>query len=483
MMAHILAKDLREAVLQAAMSGELTEQSEYDSNVLLLLKQIKSIKEEKYKNKEIKKDNSLTEIKESEYPFDIPNNWAWTKLLNVCLEIGDIDHNMPKTQTKGIPFLSAKDLLDDNSINLNNNVKHISISDYNRLSKKMAPRKGDIIFSRIGSLGKIAVVDTNEKFLVSYSCCIIRPIGVDLNYLKYYLMSPEIQEYIYVAKTGIGVPDLGMKTIKNFYIPVPPIEEQTRIVAKVDELMAKIDEYEKLEKELTELKEKFPGEMRDAVLQAAMKGGITNHLLTDSKLKIAEDSIGSEYDVYDLPDAWQYNAFSSICMISTGLTFKKQDQCKKADESIRVLRGGNINDNFTYGLYDNDVYVSYRDKYTNLEPNDIITPAVTSMEKMCKVAYIDKYMKNTAAGGFVYVLKTLDKNILDPKFLMYYFSSPLNRLNCKVNIHKSGQAFYNLKKSGLINQPIPIPPIEEQQRIVEKLEKLLPMCDELANLC
>ena len=86
-------------------------------------------------------------------------------------------------------------------------------------------------------------------------------------------------------------------------------------------------------------------------------------------------------------------------------------------------------------------------------------------------------MPKVTAGGFVYIIRCLDSSIIDPKYLMYFIASAFNKEQCKPNIHKSGQAFYNLKKSGFIEQPICVPPLAEQKRIVAKIEELLPLID------
>lgn len=234
--------DIKASLLQYAMQGKLTKQLPEDGDAEDLLEEIKAKKEKLITESKIKKQKPLAPIKDDEIPFSIPENWKWVRLLDICEQIGDIDHNMPKATSKdGIPFLSAKDICDDFSLNFNKDVKEISIEDYERLGRKMKPQKNDIIFSRIGSLGKTAVVDTDKKFLVSYSCCIMRPITIDLKFFAYYLICPIIQSHIMVAKTGIGVPDLGMGEIKACLMPLPPIAEQKRIVERLEKLMQNIN--------------------------------------------------------------------------------------------------------------------------------------------------------------------------------------------------------------------------------------------------
>ena len=182
----------------------------------------------------------MPEITEDEIPFEIPGSWKWVRLREICSLIGDIDHNMPKgvNPKEGKLFLSAKDLLDDGTINYTKDVKYISIDDFERLSKKAKPQYNDIIYSRIGAaLGKARVVEENIEFLVSYSCCVIRPIGIDVNFLRYYLESPFIMAHSILARQSIGVPDLGMGEIKHYIIALPPLLEQKRIVAKLEQML------------------------------------------------------------------------------------------------------------------------------------------------------------------------------------------------------------------------------------------------------
>lgn len=169
--------------------------------------------------------------------------------------------------------------------------------------------------------------------------------------------------------------------------------------------------------------------------------------------------------------------------VRTGLAFNKDDKITSEQDGIRVFRGGNIFDNFNYKILPDDIFVKkdvYEAKCDFLKEGDIITPSVTSMEKMCKAALIDKDLPDTVAGGFVFQIRVLDTNIILPKYALYYLSSEYHKTQCKPNIKKSGQAFYNLRKTGFEKQPFIIPPIEEQQRIVDILDKLLPLCDELA---
>lgn len=232
--------DMQKSILQMAIQGKLVEQRPEEGTGEELFRQIQAEKQALIKSGKIKKEKPLPEIAEDEIPFEIPESWKWCRLYDLCSLIGDIDHNMPKAVSpeEGVLFLSAKDLLDDGTINYTRDVKYISEDDFIRLSRKALPRRNDIIYSRIGAaLGKARVVESDVRFLVSYSCCTIRPIDVDAYYLRYYLESPLILQHSYDARQSTGVPDLGMGEIKKYIVALPPLAEQKRIVARLEELL------------------------------------------------------------------------------------------------------------------------------------------------------------------------------------------------------------------------------------------------------
>ncbi len=168
----------------------------------------------------------------------VPEHWRITRLGWVTAEINDINHEMPASVETGVPFLSAKDLLDDGTLNFTDNIKLIGEDDYVRLSRKVRPRRNDIIYSRIGAcLGKARIVETDERFLVSYSCCVVRVSEsiADARFLRHLLDGEMVLTEATMRTQGIGVPDLGLREISRFPVPVPPIEEQRSIAKFLDQ--------------------------------------------------------------------------------------------------------------------------------------------------------------------------------------------------------------------------------------------------------
>ncbi|MBD2538660.1 restriction endonuclease subunit S [Coleofasciculus sp. FACHB-SPT36] len=194
-----------------------------------------------------------------EWLGEIPEHWSINKLGRLTEEINDINHEMPVAVDQGIPFLSAKDLLDDGTLNFEKDIKKISEEDFIRLSKKICPKRNDIIYSRIGAcLGKARIVEVDIQFLVSYSCCVIRLRQelADPRFFKYFLDSELILSEARLRTQGIGVPDLGLKQISKFTISVPPILEQIEIAEYLNRKTAQIKQQKsKVEKAIELLKE------------------------------------------------------------------------------------------------------------------------------------------------------------------------------------------------------------------------------------
>jgi len=239
-------ESLRQTILQLAVMGRLVPQDPSDLPASELLKKIQAEKQRLNAEGKIRKTKALPPIEVNGEPHEVPSGWRWVRLNEICMKIADTDHKMPKAVESGeYPYVSARDLLDDGTIDIAG-AKRISEEDFDRLGRKVVPRRHDIVYSRIGTVGKARLVATNEPFLASYSCCVIRPIQAAIveQLLVYLLESALVLDQARTGATGIGVPDLGLNTIRSFMIPLAPLAEQKRIVAKVDQLMTLCDDLE-----------------------------------------------------------------------------------------------------------------------------------------------------------------------------------------------------------------------------------------------
>ena len=208
-----------------------------------------------------------------EWLGEVPGHWEMTRLGWICSEINDINHVMPVAVENGVPFLSAKDLLDDGTLNFTTDIKMISEDDFATLSKKICPRRGDIIYSRIGAcLGKARLVETDTRFLISYSCCVVRVVDErgSRRFIQHLLDGEMILTEARMRTQGIGVPDLGLGEIGRFPVPLPPMSEQESIAAYLDEQSAKFDTLTAEAQRAIDLLQ----ERRTALISAAVTGQI-----------------------------------------------------------------------------------------------------------------------------------------------------------------------------------------------------------------
>jgi restriction endonuclease S subunit len=175
----------------------------------------------------------------------LPEGWQSIILSDVTSTIKDVDHKMPKAANTNIPYISTKNFIGDDEIDYEN-AKHISLSDYRSLTKKVVPEYNDILLSRYGTVGQVRKVKTNRPFQASYSIAIIKPLQSKAisEYIVLFLRSELGQEQIRRNIRASSQPDLGLEYIRKFILPLPSIAEQRRIVVEVERLFSFAQEIE-----------------------------------------------------------------------------------------------------------------------------------------------------------------------------------------------------------------------------------------------
>ena len=233
---------LKQTILQLAVMGKLVRQNPNDEPADVLLKKITQEKNRLVKEGKIKKPKKLPEISKEEKPFVLPEGWEWARWDSIAMKIGDIDHKMPAQVNNGFPYVSPRNFLANNKIDLKG-AKKISEEDFLRLAAKIQPKKWDIIYPRYGTIGENRLVETEKDFLASYSCCVIKTLYgfIEPNYQFLFSVSMLVKNQAKQAENKTTQANVGIKSIQNYLVPLPPLAEQYRIVAKVDELMALCD--------------------------------------------------------------------------------------------------------------------------------------------------------------------------------------------------------------------------------------------------
>jgi type I restriction enzyme S subunit len=233
-------EQLKQTILQLAVQGKLVPQDPNDEPARELLKRIAAEKERLIKDKKIKKQKPLPEIRDEDKLLELPAGWEFCRWYDIAEKIGDIDHKMPEEVSDGIPYVSPRDFYPNNIIDFANS-KKIKRTDFERLAQKIQPKRDDIIFPRYGTIGANVLVETDRDFLASYSCCVIKTLEkfVDPKYQFFYSISGVVTEQCRKAENKTTQANVGIKSIQEFIVPLPPLNEQHRIVTKVDELLTR----------------------------------------------------------------------------------------------------------------------------------------------------------------------------------------------------------------------------------------------------
>lgn len=232
-------EDLKKSLLQYAIEGKLVEQRPEEGTAEELYQQIQAEKRRLIKEGKIKKEKALSEITEKEKPFDIPESWKWVRLSDIC-SISDGTHQTPHYVEKGIPFISAQNVKPYRFMPQVH--RFVSQEDFEIYNKNVSPEKGDILMTRVGAgIGEAAIIDIDMAFSIYVSLtlikCYYRPY--DMAYILQVLNSPHGRNLAEKKTLGKSASqgNLNLVFIRDFLIPLPPLAEQKRIVAKLEQLL------------------------------------------------------------------------------------------------------------------------------------------------------------------------------------------------------------------------------------------------------
>jgi len=233
---------LKQTILQLAVMGKLVPQDPNDEPARTLLKRIQTEKARLIAGGKIKKDKPLPPIADDEKSFELPQSWAWVKPEEFSIKITDGEHFRPPVEESGVYFLSAKDVR-EGGVSFDDPL-FISEETARKALQRCNPEYGDLlIVSRGATVGRMCKVNTHEKFCLLGSVILVKPTTLVLSdYLSISLKSPSSFSKLINASGSTAQPAIYLKDLKRIAFPLPPIEEQHRIVAKVEELMALCDQ-------------------------------------------------------------------------------------------------------------------------------------------------------------------------------------------------------------------------------------------------
>ena len=492
-------QELKNSILQLAIQGKLVEQRPEEGTAEDLYRQIQAEKQALIKSGKVKKGKPLPEIPEDDIPFEIPESWKWVRIASIWAILnGDRGKNYPAKSTlshEGIPFISALNL-DGKTVVDDDNLLCLSEEQYDKLGNGKL-QQGDVVVCIRGSLGKHGRFPF-EKGAIASSLVIMRsqlilPILDD--FLMFYLDAPLFFSEIKKYDNGTAQPNLAAKSFEQFLFPLPPIAEQKRIVARIEELLPLIERYEKAWSRLEDFNKRFPGDMQKSILQMAIQGKLVEQrpeegtgeelyrqiqtekqaLIKAGKIKkqkplpeIAEDEIP-----FEIPESWKWARLTNIATKITDGTHHSPPNSETGDflyVTAKNIKGSGV-------LLDNITFVSseiHEEIYSrcNPEKGDILLIKDGATTGVVTVNNLDDPFSMLSSVALIKV-----PNGVYEWFLVYVLRSDLFYKTIRAQMKGTGITRITLKQIEPLL--IPIPPLAEQKRIVSRLEEFLPLCERL----
>ena len=483
------AKDLKNALLQEAVQGKLVPQIAAEGNAADLLNAIRKEKAELIKAGKLKKEKPLPPITDDEKPFDIPESWCWCRFGEIAINLDSkrIPLSVAEREKlkKTYDYYGASGVIDkvDNYL-FDKDLLLIGEDGANLLT-----RSTPIAFIATGKYwvnNHAHVLDFNE----AYIC---------LKYIMYAFNAiPSLANYV----TGTAQPKMNQERMNSILIPLPPLAEQKRIVAAIEQFMPLIDEYGKKEEVLSELNAAIGGQAKKALLQEAVQGKLVPQIAAEGnaadllkqiqtekaqlikagKLKKEKPlpPITDDEKPFDIPESWCWCRLGDVCdYLHRGKSPKygndrilpiMAQKCNQWDKiyTDRCL----FADKQTIERYTDEQYLQVGDTIINS----------TGGGTVGRTGYVDDYVfteyPKFVADSHVTVVRG-NKKIIG-KYLYFFLITPYIQIGLEERCSGSTNQI-ELGTETIRNYMLPLPPLSEQKRIVSALEKMLPLCERLGK--
>ena len=473
-------EQLKASILQYAIQGKLVEQRAEEGTAEELYQQIQAEKQRLIQEKKIKKEKPLAEISEDEIPFDIPESWKWARLSSVIeLQSGqDMTPDKYNADHVGIPYITGASNITNGDVLINR---------WTECGKAFA-YKGDILFTCKGTVGTMAVLQ-EPKVHIARQIMAIHPIGSISVYYIQIVLDTLVSSLKAAAKSII--PGIAREDILTSLISLPPLAEQMRIVAKIEKLLPLVDRYAASYRKLEQFNVKFPEDMKKSILQYAIQGKLVEQrpeegtgeelhqqIQAEKQRLIAEKKIKKEKSLaeitedeipFDIPESWKWVRLSDIIDVRDGT----HDSPKYVPMGIPLVTSKNLsNGTIDYG---NVKYITQEDAdkinaRSMVGDDDILFAMIGSIGNPVLVKKDREFcIKNMA----------LFKKFADTDISMQYMYWFFFYAQYKLKKEASGgvQSFISLSR--FREYLVPLPPYEEQIRIANRIEQILPLCERL----
>ena len=488
-------QELKNSILQLAIQGKLVEQRPEEGTAEELFKQIQTEKQALIKAGKIKKEKPLPEIAEDEKPFDIPESWKWVRLSNISTVItkgttprgGNVAY-----LDRGVGFLRAEnvaglDHLDKTDLKCIDEETH-----YGYLARSVL-QANDILITIAGTLGRTALVREEDLPLnANQAVSMVRLVNaeiVDLKYLIYSLNATSTQKALTTQKKVTAIPNLTLEIISMCTIPLPPLSEQKRIVAKIEELLPLIDRYEEAWTKLEEFNKRFPGDMQKSLLQMAIQGKLVEQrpeegtgeelyqkIQTEKQALIKSDKIKKDKPLpeiaddekpFDIPESWKWVYIGDLFQHNTGKALNGSD---KSGNPYEYITTSNVYWNrFELEKLKTMLFTDAEIEKCTVQKGDLLVLEGGD----CGRAAIWNYDFPMRIQNHIHRLRPYAEVCIEYFYHIFYLYKNAGLINGK------GIAIQGLSANALHSLIVPLPPLAEQKRIVAKLEQLLPLCERL----
>ena len=513
-------KQLKNSILQWAIQGKLVPQNPNDEPASVLLDKIRQEKERLIKEKKIKRDKNASiiyrgednsyyekllatgEVKciDEEVPFEIPASWSWARLTHVTYLIEDCPHSTAKDEGKGYPLVRTPNI-GFGFLQLNG-VHRVSEKVYNQRNVRAVPQKDDLIFAREAPAGNIAVIQ-NEKVCLGQRTVLLRPITDCIlpQYLAFYVLAPSSQQNLVEKSSGTTVAHVNLSDFRPYLIAVPPIDEQKQIVNKLIELLSLIDKYNCYGDKLAKLNNEIYTLLKKSILQEAIQGKLVPQIIEDGTAyelleqikaekqnlvkegKLKKSALASSvifrgddnkyYTInkkekiciddeipFDIPDTWEWCRLGTLFSHCTG---KALNASNLKGQLMTYITTSNLYwDRFELGNLKQMRFTDEEIEKCTATFGDLLVCEGGDIGR----AAIWNYSYDIRIQNHIHKLRAYKQLCTKFFFWMFYFYKTTGRIGGK------GIGIQGLSSKALDNILIPLPPLNEQQRIVAQIEKL-----------
>ena len=526
-------QQLKNSILQMAVQGKLVPQDPNDEPASVLLERIRAEKEQLIKEGKIKKEKNTSVIFRGadnlpyekvgknepiciadEVSFDIPESWEWVRLQNICNIVSARRVHQSDWKSSGIPFYRAREigvLADKGKVD---NDLFVSEELYNDFAKSGVPHPGDLMVTAVGTLGKVYVVQPQDRFYYKDASVIcLENFGrIIPEYLQLVMMSPYMTSLIKSKSTGTTVGTITIVCAKQYLIPIPPLNEQRKIVKRLGNLKLLIESYAEEESALSKLNTQFPEILKKSILQYAVQGKLVPQDPADEPAYVLLERIRAEkeqlikagkikrdkhesvifrrdnsyYEIsgkeevciddeipFEIPDSWVWVRLgTALNQASTGPFGSMVHKEDYVESGIPIVNPANI----IHGNISSEKIKKVSNATANrlssykLKAFDII---IGRRGEMGRSAVVESHQEGWLCGtGCFFVTPS---KLLLPQYLVFLLNSPF--VKAALTENSVGTTMNNLNHNILQSLLIPVPPINEQKKIMTNYQKSTAILD------